>query len=255
MQLNQLDEISLQDLQIRCYVGIFPRERLEPQPISLQVSLYLDTRKAAKLSSLAHTVDYGSLAQELRFIMENARFRLLESAVDFIAHYILCSYRDPSEGAFVEAVRISIDKPKALPGSTIPRISVLRTQTEAQPRRLDLEGVDSFLYQSCRELALFKSLIAPESTITLKGSPNSFFIDCPLGEGLAVGEHAQVPFQAMERPAEGQTYRNTSCSNYLKLLTIMRVGEGEGMGNTSLNDDFRLFDSGEQETYLGCNNN
>ncbi|MFY7928435.1 MAG: dihydroneopterin aldolase, partial [Oligoflexus sp.] len=56
-----LDEIRLQDLQVRCMIGIYPEEAVRTQALRLQLSLYLDTRAAALSGQLDQTVDYAAL--------------------------------------------------------------------------------------------------------------------------------------------------------------------------------------------------
>ena len=68
-----LDVIELRGLTVDCIVGVYHRERVTAQPLRLDVALFLDTREAAVGGKLAHTVNYGRLAGELRFLLEACR--------------------------------------------------------------------------------------------------------------------------------------------------------------------------------------
>ncbi|SMF76345.1 dihydroneopterin aldolase [Pseudobacteriovorax antillogorgiicola] len=236
-QLSQLDEISLQNLEVRCLVGIYPRERLEPQPVILNLSLYLDTRRAARQRSLDYSVDYAALSEELKFLLQNSRFRLLETAVDAIAHYVLSAQYIDRPLAPIEAVRVSIEKPKALPGCTLPRLSILRAKED--------------LTESCRysdklcvvhknpDSAIVKLQLGPGETSLLPTEPNLEVVDTALspwllGNGEPWAVHQVVPRSTI-RP---RVVVNQSTKETGTLLTVLRRKQD---GQDISDDFYRLF--------------
>src|SRR5262245_40620413 len=84
-----LDEVRISSLKVNCSVGIYSFERNEPQAIELDISLYLDTRKAVGDDGLGGSIDYARLSGELRFILERCRFQMLEGAAEALCRYIL----------------------------------------------------------------------------------------------------------------------------------------------------------------------
>lgn len=125
-----LDEIALEGMQVCCIVGVYRAERHTPQPLRLGVSLYLDTRDAANRGGLKATVDYARLSGELRFLLENASFRLLEAAADALCRYILAPPTPDLHRAQVQAVTLRLAKPEALSGGTVAALAVHRRADE-----------------------------------------------------------------------------------------------------------------------------
>lgn len=131
-QGRPLDVIELRGLAVDCIVGVFQRERVTPQPLRLDVALFLDTRGSAGDGRLAHTVDYGRLAGELRFLLEACRFELLESAAEAVSRYVLMPPTEDVPRAQVRAATVRVTKPQALGGLAVPSLQVHRTAEELQ---------------------------------------------------------------------------------------------------------------------------
>lgn len=129
-QGRPLDVIELRGMRVRCIVGVYPRERTTPQPLEVDIALYLDTRAAAAKGALSRTVDYGRLEGELRFLLESAWFQLLEPAADALCRYILAPPTADQTRAPVKAVTVRLSKPEALPQGAIASLIVHRTEGE-----------------------------------------------------------------------------------------------------------------------------
>lgn len=125
-----LDVIELRGLTVDCIVGVYNRERVSAQPLRLDVALFLNTRNAATGGRLAHTVNYGRLAGELRFLLEACRFELLESAVEAVSRYLLAPPTVDVPRAQVHAATVRVIKPQALGGLAVPSLQVHRTAEE-----------------------------------------------------------------------------------------------------------------------------
>ncbi|MCP3059146.1 dihydroneopterin aldolase [Myxococcus sp. K38C18041901] len=129
-QGHSLDVIELRGLTVDCIVGVYNRERVLAQPLRLDVALFLDTRNAATGGRLAHTVNYGRLAGELRFLLEACRFELLESAVEAVSRYLLVPPTEDVPRAQVQAATVRVIKPLALGGLALPSLQVHRTAAQ-----------------------------------------------------------------------------------------------------------------------------
>ncbi len=125
-----LDVIELRGLTVDCIVGVYRRERVAAQPLRLDVALFLDTREAAVGGALAHTVHYGRLAGELRFLLEAGRFELLESAAETVCRYVLAPPTPDAPRVQVRAATVRLTKPAALTGNAIPSLQIHRTVEE-----------------------------------------------------------------------------------------------------------------------------
>lgn len=125
-----LDVMELRGLTVDCIVGVYNRERVAAQPLRLDVALFLDTRGAAASGKLAHTVHYGRLMGELRFLLEACRFELLESASEAVCRYVLAPPTEDGQRAQVRAATVRVTKPRALGGRAVPSLQVHRTAEE-----------------------------------------------------------------------------------------------------------------------------
>ena len=135
-----LDTIALHGLRVDCIVGVYPGERDVPQPLVVDVELRLDTRAAARTEQLSATLDYARLAGELRFLLESARFRLLETAAEALCAYVLAPPTDDRPHPRVHEVTLTLTKPSALDGgarasltSAPPPPTLTHTYTHSHP--------------------------------------------------------------------------------------------------------------------------
>ncbi|MFP2896299.1 dihydroneopterin aldolase [Corallococcus sp. 4LFB] len=129
-QGRPLDVMELRGLTVDVIVGVYNRERVTPQPLRLDVALFLDARQAAVGGKLANTVHYGRLAGELRFLLDACRFELLESAAEAVCRYLLAPPTDAAPHAHLHAATVRVTKPEALTGWAIPSLQVHRTSEE-----------------------------------------------------------------------------------------------------------------------------
>lgn len=123
---TDFDMVSIRDLRIRCFIGVYESEREYRQDLDVDIDLFLDITQAAREGSLDKSVDYAQLSQALSFILENAHFELLETAADLICHFILKGYQAFSPSVDIKAVTVRLKKPKALPGFAYPAMTLHR---------------------------------------------------------------------------------------------------------------------------------
>lgn len=125
-----LDSIRLSQLEVQCIVGLYPSERLRPQPLILDVELFLDTRPAASGGGLNTSVDYAKLCGELEFLLKSCQFVLLEEAAEALCRYLLAPSLESIPRARIEAVSLCLSKPNALAGRACPTVKVFRESKE-----------------------------------------------------------------------------------------------------------------------------
>lgn len=91
--------------------GVTAEERAEPQPIEVDLLVRLDLSKPARTDDLADTVNYASLFDLVREVVEERSFHLLEALAAAIADTVLTDHP-------VDDVEVRVRKPKApLPGA------------------------------------------------------------------------------------------------------------------------------------------
>jgi len=161
-----MDHIHL-DLAVRCVVGILPRERLHPQPVRVTVRMDVDLEAAATTGELHHSIDYGAVDTQVRFLCTEGRFRLIESLAIAIARLLLLPPAPGEARAALACVAVSVFKPEVL-DHAVASVHLERAASWARGATtlIDLEEV---------------------TALRLDGPPNP-----ALGEGvsLAVGDGA-----------------------------------------------------------------
>ncbi len=106
------DRISLRGLRFLGRQGVTLEERMEPQPIEVDIEMWADLEAAARSDDLADTVDYSAVFALVASIVESESFRLIEALAARIADEVLRS--QPA----VVSVEVRVRKPQApLPGA------------------------------------------------------------------------------------------------------------------------------------------
>jgi FolB domain-containing protein len=99
-----VDEIHVRGVRAEGRHG-YPHEREKPQTFLVDVTVGMDQVPAARSDDLDDIVDYGEVIREIRDVVENESFMLIESVAQSIADRVL------KLGA--ERVKVRVAKPKA----------------------------------------------------------------------------------------------------------------------------------------------
>lgn len=116
-------------VDLTCIVGLQARERVEPQRLRLRVALETDLEAAGATGLLWHSVDYGAIDDQIRFLATEGRFVLLESLALAVARFLLLPPAHGEHRAPIAAVEVTVEKPDILP-SSVPSVQVRRTTWE-----------------------------------------------------------------------------------------------------------------------------
>ena len=105
------DRITLVGMRFMGRHGVSDQERREPQPFEVDLALRLDLSRPARTDELADTVNYSTLFELARQVVEERSFHLLEALAGAIAEAVLAAHP-------VDDVEVRVRKPKApLPGA------------------------------------------------------------------------------------------------------------------------------------------
>lgn len=104
--MNPSDHITLTGLRGFAYHGVLPAERREGQEFIVDVSLRLDTRRAAAGDDLTATVHYGQLAGDLHRVLTGEPVDLIETLAERLAAVVL-------ERPAVTETTVRVHKPHA----------------------------------------------------------------------------------------------------------------------------------------------
>jgi dihydroneopterin aldolase len=120
------DTIAIRGLRLDAVVGVYPNERDTPQPLALDLEIALDTEQAAVRERLSRTVDYHALCQQIVFLLQSCKFRLIETAAHTLARYLLAPPAAGERRAQIESLRLRLSKPEALDGVAVPSVEIER---------------------------------------------------------------------------------------------------------------------------------
>jgi dihydroneopterin aldolase len=181
---RKLDQLSLKGMRFDCIVGLFDFERNTPQPVELDVTLHLDTRAAAHQGRLAHTVDYARLLGELRFILTAGRFRLLESAAEAVAAWILAPPSQDVPRPQVEEVDVRLSKLVALSGAAVPTLEIRRTRGDfTMTTEHKHFGLVDIVFET-KECGVYRERIHPRTVLPTHVHHHLDESELVLGDGL-----------------------------------------------------------------------
>lgn len=178
------DRLSLQGMRFDCIVGLFDFERNTPQPVELDVTLELDTREAARQGRLASTVDYARMLGELRFILVAGRFRLLESAAEALAAWLLAPPSADVPRPQVEAVEVRLSKLVALSGAAVPTLQIVREAGDYRPATEEKAFGQVEVIFETRECGVYRERVRPRTVLPTHMHTHLDESELVLGDGL-----------------------------------------------------------------------
>jgi dihydroneopterin aldolase len=118
------DKILLEGMHFVGYHGTRPAENELGQRFVVDVELRCDLQAAGQSDDLQQTVDYSSVHDQVREIVEGPPMRLTEAVAERIAAAVL------REHALVQAVRVKVSKPHVRLGTTVLHASTVEIVRE-----------------------------------------------------------------------------------------------------------------------------
>ena len=116
-----MDKIILTDLRIDAVIGIWDWEKRNPQTISLDLEMQIDTKKASQLDSIEDALDYKAVSKRVKQFIQASQFNLIETLAENVAKIIL-------EEFDVQWLKLRISKPFAIRDSRNVGVSIERTK-------------------------------------------------------------------------------------------------------------------------------
>jgi dihydroneopterin aldolase len=104
--MTDRDSISLKSMRFHTRVGLLPHEQRIPQPLELDLTVWLSLRRVGETDSARNLLDYRELYRLVSETVGGSRHRLLEALCEKIADRTL-----KLDG--VRKVRIAARKPHA----------------------------------------------------------------------------------------------------------------------------------------------
>ena len=102
-----MDKIIIKDLLAHGIIGIYKRERQQPQDILINVVLYTDLTVAGKSDRLENSINYAEIAEQVKRHAETAKRLTVEALAQDIADMLLYEFGG-------KQVMVRVEKPDAI---------------------------------------------------------------------------------------------------------------------------------------------
>ncbi|MEZ4288200.1 MAG: dihydroneopterin aldolase [Polyangiales bacterium] len=162
-----MDVLRINDLMVDCVVGVYPHERHASQPLRVDIAMHLNTERAATEETVRYTAHYAHVAAHVVFLLRSCRFRLLETAAQVLAKYLLAPPAPDEEGAQIEKVTIRLTKPGALRGFATPSLEIERSKDWCVLGREDRPFGHVDIVDETHDAGIYRLNIAPGRSIPL----------------------------------------------------------------------------------------
>jgi dihydroneopterin aldolase len=100
-----MDKIFVNQMEFYGYHGVFPEETRLGQRFVVDLTVFVDLKKAGETDELEYSVNYGELFRVCKEIVEGKPFKLVEAVAEKIAEIVL------SQFTLVSEVTIKVIKP------------------------------------------------------------------------------------------------------------------------------------------------
>jgi 7,8-dihydroneopterin aldolase/epimerase/oxygenase len=118
------DTVSIRDLRVSTVIGVYDWERETEQALTFFVEMPADVAGAAARDDLKDALDYSAVAQTVKTVVIEGKFRLIETAAERVAQRLIADYG-------LAWVRVQVVKPITDEGYTAV-IAIERGQRQAK---------------------------------------------------------------------------------------------------------------------------
>ena len=105
-----MDVVIVKDLRFKTIIGLWDWERQMQQIVSIDLEMAWDMSRAAKSEDLEDALEYKSVSRQVKKLVQEKQFKLVETAADGIAAMIMKDFDVPW-------IKVAIHKPYAVTGS------------------------------------------------------------------------------------------------------------------------------------------
>jgi FolB domain-containing protein len=198
--MEQLDWICIDDIETECLIGLFTEERTAPQTVFVNLRLGLSTQEAGRLEEFRDTVDYLSIAGQVRFLLAACQFTLIETAAEALAVYLLAPPALGERRAQICRVAVEIGKRRAMAAPTRAQLRIERKQglNEVKVETKEFGTVD-VLFET-ESAGIYRLNIAPSKEIPLHIHKKMREDELVLTAGLMAQGRAVAPGTAFHWP-------------------------------------------------------
>ena len=118
-----MDKITIQKAKVMCSVGITAEERAVKQELFIDIDLFVDCSKCVDSDDIKDTVNYYALFDQIRGVIEDGSYNLIERVASVICDLIL-------EDNLVKKVIVKVMKSGAIPEAQYASVELVRSRIE-----------------------------------------------------------------------------------------------------------------------------
>ena len=206
-----MDWIELTDFAVPCVLGVLDREQREHQTLEIALRLGLDLDGAAG-GDLSASVDYAGVMVQVATIVQQGRWRLLESMAAAICRHLLAE-PGPSEGrAPIRVVEVRLRKPEVLGGRAVPGLWIRREADWCDVQRRSMgEGVLCDTLQETNLVGAYRIHLTPGTSWQLPAAASAIVVG---GRVVSSGDPVR-PGDVLARGSESKLVAGESGSTLL----------------------------------------
>jgi FolB domain-containing protein len=114
-----MDKVIIKDLLARGIIGVNDWERKRPQDILINLTLFIDTKRAGETDNLNDTVNYSTMSKKIQAHAESAEKLTVEALANDLAkicleakgvHKVLVRVEKPGAVRFAKSVGVEIER-------------------------------------------------------------------------------------------------------------------------------------------------
>ncbi|HRQ58529.1 MAG TPA: dihydroneopterin aldolase [Azoarcus taiwanensis] len=89
-----MDFIFIEELRVKAWVGIYPREKAAPQMVELNLTFGVPDA-AAERDNIDDTIDYAKVVERIRTELAERHFNLIETLGEFVVNMLFDDFGAP----------------------------------------------------------------------------------------------------------------------------------------------------------------
>lgn len=114
-----MDKVFISELRVETVIGIYDWERKIRQPVSVDLEMGTDIRRAAATDHIDDTLNYKAVAKRISAFVGASEYQLVETLAEHIAAIVLDEFA-------VTWVKVRLSKPGAVRGSKDVGVEIVR---------------------------------------------------------------------------------------------------------------------------------
>lgn len=96
IKLPRPDIVFIKNLALDVIIGIYPNERTNLQPITLNLEMEWDNRPSANTEDIRLTLDYEKVSNYIKDFAKNSAFLLVETFTEVLAKKLILEFNIPA---------------------------------------------------------------------------------------------------------------------------------------------------------------